>query len=417
MDPNGNDGQDSDLDEGIELYDDDNDIPADNIANEMDDMDFYDYDELEDEGDDDEGRGVDEEGAMAAEAPRDDAITRFESHSGAVFCCDIHPAGGCLAVTGGEDDKAYIWNTTTGESVLECTGHNDSVTCVCFSYDGELVATGDMSGVIKVWKLADKDEIWTYECSDLEWLTWHSGANVLLGGTVEGSVWMWKIPSGDCKMMQGHGCHLTCGKIFPDGKRCCVGYKDGSVKVWDLKQTNTVHHFKDGNGHEGDVTTLDCNHDNILALSGSIDGTAKLLNSNTGKVLATFSGGAIKEDIGETNSVESVGFSPSQSLAALGSLNGMLSIWDIPTQKLRHQCDHGAGIVRLAWDVETPMIFTAGLDGMVKLWDSRSAEKVASWTGHQGEILDLAISRDGNTIVTASGDTSARVFKVQQPDR
>ena len=42
------------------------------------------------------------------------------------------------------------------------------MTCVCFSYDGELVATGDMSGVIKVWKLADKDEIWTYECSDLE---------------------------------------------------------------------------------------------------------------------------------------------------------------------------------------------------------------------------------------------------------
>ena len=28
------------------------------------------------------------------------------------------------------------------------------------------------------------------------------------------------------------------------------------------------------------------------------------------QVLATFSGGAIKEDIGETNSVESVGFSP-----------------------------------------------------------------------------------------------------------
>ena len=52
-----------------------------------------------------------------------------------------------------------------------------------------------------------------------------------------------------------------------------------------------------------------------------------------------------------------------------------------------------AGIVRLRWDVESPMIFTVGLDGVVKLWDSRSSERVSSWTGHQGEILDFAISR------------------------
>lgn len=31
--------------------------------------------------------------------------------------------------------------------------------------------------------------------------------------------------------------------------------------------------------------------------------------------------------------------------------------------------------------------------------------------------LSSSTTRDGNTIVTASGDTSARVFKVQQPDR
>lgn len=31
MDPNGNDGQESDPDEGIELYDDDNDMPAGNF--------------------------------------------------------------------------------------------------------------------------------------------------------------------------------------------------------------------------------------------------------------------------------------------------------------------------------------------------------------------------------------------------
>ena len=81
-----------------------------------------------------------------------------------------------------------------------------------------MVATGDMSGIIKVWKLDKMEEIWSFEGSDLEWLTWHHSAPVLLGGTADGDVWMWKIPSGDTKTMLGHGCQTTCGRIFPDGE-------------------------------------------------------------------------------------------------------------------------------------------------------------------------------------------------------
>ena len=48
--------------------------------------------------------------------------------------------------------------------------------------------------------------------------------------------------------------------------------------------SNNFTFCSDINGHAADVTTLDCHHDNIVALSGSVDGTAKLLSSNTGKV-------------------------------------------------------------------------------------------------------------------------------------
>ena len=42
--------------------------------------------------------------------------------------------------------------------------------------------------------------------------------------------------------------------------------------------------FTDNTGHGGGVTSLDCHAENVLALSGSVDGTAKLLNTNNGKV-------------------------------------------------------------------------------------------------------------------------------------
>lgn len=48
------------------------------------------------------------------------------------------------------------------------TGHKDSVTCAVFSHDSSMVATGDMSGMIKVWKVETKEEIWSFEVGDLE---------------------------------------------------------------------------------------------------------------------------------------------------------------------------------------------------------------------------------------------------------
>lgn len=51
-----------------------------------------------------------------------------------------------------------------------------------------------------------------------QWLEWHPEANVLLAGTADGNVWMWKIPSGDCKTFQSHGCRSTCGVFMKDGK-------------------------------------------------------------------------------------------------------------------------------------------------------------------------------------------------------
>ena len=40
---------------------------------------------------------------------------------------------------------------------------------------------------------------------------------MLLAGTTDGDMWMWKMPGGDCKTFQGHGCACGTGEIFPDG--------------------------------------------------------------------------------------------------------------------------------------------------------------------------------------------------------
>ncbi|XP_060080044.1 angio-associated migratory cell protein-like [Ylistrum balloti] len=394
LDPN-------DIVEVIQLEGEDEDISHD--VNDMD---------LHDEEEDDE---FDEESeAMGGGQVKDDASMVFSSHTDAVFSVGIDPHGGKMAVTGGQDDKGYIWSVTDGECIMECGGHKDSVTSVGFSFNGTYAATADLSGLVKVWKVETKTEVWSFECSDIEWLQWHPLAPVLLSGTVDGDVWMWKIPDGDCKTFQGHGCTAGVGRILPDGKRVCVGYDDGAVKIWNMKTADVMKTISGREGHTSTVVCMDCHQDNSMVMTGSTDVTAKIINTSTGKVLSTFNCESVKEG---DNSVEACGFCKQQTLAATGTLQGTLCIWDMPTQITRSKCQHEAGVVRLKWDPTAPLVYTACLDGVVRLWDGRNGQCVNQWSGHTDAILDVDLSRDGETLVTVSDDKTARVFSLHTPDR
>ncbi|XP_061841235.1 angio-associated migratory cell protein [Nerophis lumbriciformis] len=403
--------EDEEIIEVIDL--DDIEASPDDLADDLEDVDF----EEASIADDDQGWETEDE----MEADQDDSEMTFSKHSGSVFCVSLDPATNSLAVTGGEDDKAYVWRVSDGEVLFECTGHKDSVTCAVFSHDSSLVASGDMSGMIKVWKVETKEEVWSFEVGDLEWLEWHPCAPVLLAGTDGGNMWMWKIPSGDCKTFQSSACQATSGKVLPDGKRAVVGYEDGTVRLWDLKQGNAIHVIKGQDGHKGALTCLACNKDGSLVLTGSVDGFAKLINTVTGKVVGVFSleGGKAKGARGEeeSNSVESVGFCNILPLVAVAYLDGTLGIYDLPTQVLRHRCHHETGIVHLQWEESSSVVSTSSLDGALRQWDARSGNMVSEYRGHAAEILDFTMNREATLAITASGDNQAKVFCLQRPDR
>ncbi|KAG8004558.1 Angio-associated migratory cell protein [Nibea albiflora] len=414
----------------IEVIDLNDEEPGpDDLADDLGDVDFEDPGNADDEG-------WETEDEMEAEAEQDDSELTFSRHNGSasVFgvcarsCFHLAESGllnsrislsrlGVLREFGSCDEQ----HGGDGRRGRQGVRHKDSVTCAVFSHDSALVASGDMSGMIKVWKVETKEEIWSFEVGDLEWLEWHPCAPVLLAGTDDGNVWMWKIPSGDCKTFQSSACQATSGKVLPDGKRAVVGYEDGTVRVWDLKQGNAIHVIKGQDGHQGALTCLACNKDGSLVLTGSVDGCAKLINTATGKVVGSFSADGSKakgsKDDEETNSVESVGFCNTLPLIAVAYLEGTLAIYDLSTQVLRHKCQHEAGIVHLQWEESSSVVSTCCLDGALRLWDARSGNMVSEYHGHTAEILDFTINREASVAVTASGDGQAKLFCLQRPDR
>lgn len=48
-----------------------------------------------------------------------------------VFCVSLDPKTNTLAVTGGEDDKAFVWRLSDGELLFECAGERLGRLCSC----------------------------------------------------------------------------------------------------------------------------------------------------------------------------------------------------------------------------------------------------------------------------------------------
>ncbi|XP_015592395.1 angio-associated migratory cell protein isoform X2 [Cephus cinctus] len=365
-----------------------------------------------------------EEEKMEEDQPiRDDAICTFTKHQGSVFCGSLSKDGK-LAVTGGEDDKAFVWSTISGETFLECTGYEDSVIFADFNKDDSYLAVADMSGIVKVWKMIDKSLVWEYNMGDAIWLRWHTTANVLFGGSVDGEVYMWKIPSGECKILQGYGQRAETGVLMPDGKRLAIGYEDGSIRIMDLKSSSVSALISSDKGHNACITALDCHSDNKLLISTGVDGKTILSTSHTGKVIGMLQNlrsdtenneeGSSSVEESKENWVEAAAFckDPEFPVAATGTLAGEIFIWDISKQVVRHEIQQESGLSKLVWKETTSLLFSAGLDGVLRCFDGRSGRLLQSFLGHTSDILDMYISSDGNSVLTVSDDWTAKIFSI-----
>jgi WD40 repeat protein len=174
-----------------------------------------------------------------------------------------------------------------------------------------------------------------------------------------------------------------------------------------------------------------------LLFSGSEDGTARLINFSTGKVVAVFRhgrlatsgeeeghGGAgvsierpgIEEGDDGHPSIECVAMCTTHPWLASAATDGSLNVWDTVTMIQRHRFLVDDTVVKCAWLPGLPLLAACTADGAVYVWDGRDGKQVAFFAGHAGLILDFAVLPATSTsklrIITAGDDTVCRVYEL-----
>ncbi|KAJ3248915.1 hypothetical protein HDU78_009432 [Chytriomyces hyalinus] len=312
-----------------------------------------------------------------------------------------------VVVSGAGDDKAFVWNASTGEVIRQLTSHTDSVVASGFSQDGQFLATGGMDGRVYVYKSSSGDQILLLEGPDeVTWLNWHPRGNALLCGSADGTLWMWAIPSGQCmNVFTGHGSSVSCGQFTPDGRSIISGGEDGILFSYDPKTAAVKTQFRADDArflNGNSVTSLGVHSDSQVVLAGGQDGTSCLVHMGNGKVLGTISKA---ED-----SIEACGFSTHLPLASVASTDGTIAVWDLSLMRLRDTFRHAEGVTKTIWLKSSPLMISSSLDKTVRLWDMRTGTFERSFYGHTGPVLDMAVGNDETSVATCSDDGSAQIF-------
>jgi len=313
-----------------------------------------------------------------------------------------------------------------GVSVCMFTFHNtlDSITCVEFSDDLNLVATGTEESYIRVWNLHG-DPLPSALTHDTEptssrRLIGHSAAvyavsfspsiagpdsaedivastapTLLVSCSADKTVRLWSLDTWTCLVVyKGHDGPVWNVRWSPFGHYFATCGWDRTVRVWGQDHISYLRMMV---GHDSSVNQVAWHPNGAYVFSASdmADKTVRMWSFVTGDCVRVFSG--------HTDFISALECSPSGKILASADGGGSIILWDIATgQQIKRCRGHGkGGIWSLSFSVETTVLMSGGADGTVRLWDIEVPSDSQKAT--DGEVVANGGQADANRINGAAG--------------
>ncbi|MBD2100197.1 NB-ARC domain-containing protein [Leptolyngbya sp. FACHB-261] len=288
-----------------------------------------------------------------------------------------------------------------GKSIFK--GTLGAVFGIAFSPDGELLATGDAEGGVRVWQVATGKPLSTFgEHTGWVWSVAFSPDGRLLASCGEDqTVRLWDVSSGQClQTLHGHQSSVWSVAFSPDGRTLASGSDECSVSLWQVSSGRCLRTLQ---GHTGRVLSVAFSPDGQTLASGSDEPSVKLWEVSSGRCLNTLEG--------HTDRIWSVTFSPDGSTLASGSADDTIRLWEVTTgQCLGTLEGHTDRVRSVAFHAEGHILASSSDDQAIKLWEVSTGECFSTLRGHTDPVFSVAFNVDGSTLASGSSDQTARLW-------
>ena len=224
----------------------------------------------------------------------------------------------------------WLYNADTGQEIDLLTGHKNLVSCITFSPDGKILASGSEDNTIRLWdaNTGQHKKTLTGHTNRVNSVAFSPDGKTLASGSLDGSIYLWDVTRGELKQkLANQNLMRLPTNMYPpynhsvsfsgDGQMLASGGPDNTIRLWDVvtgEQKQTLI------GHASRVYCISFSPDSATLVSGHRDGTIRLWDANTGQYKSML--------LGHTNIVTSVAFSPDRQTLASGSRDCSVLLWD-----------------------------------------------------------------------------------------
>lgn len=293
-----------------------------------------------------------------------------------------------------------LWDLYTGTQLIVFKGNKNSPVPRCLQVidNNHFITAND--NVLQVWSIFNR------KCQDQKLflpkrpssLCVSPCANYIIVGLSE-AIYVWQLHSGNLLAhTQRHYQNVSVLKMNQEGTFLLSGGEDGLALVWpfadlisntfntgalNMKKTNRTVGANEPKfswqHHSGPVTDIHITNGG-LSVTVSTDMTANIYNIIDGKRLY---------NVIFPSPLWSVVINKNETVVFMGSQDG--SIFELPISSVRSSSTH----------------FSAN-------HDSSDQHNTPMFTGHGGKIIELIVSIDGSRLVSASHDSSCKVWDIKQ---
>ena len=318
---------------------------------------------------------------------------------------------GSRIAAGLNDGSVQFWDSYPSPGKIRLSGHAGRV-AGSLNADGTIAATGDQDGVVRLWDTSDGSLLATIQAHKgrLKSLRFHQDGTLLATGAEDNMAHLWDLRTG--ALVGSVDRHISVSddalNFSPDGR------------VMLVTRGNTVSMMRVSDLHpEGSTPTFPMQ---VVGARFSPDGRAiGVVTRDRILRICPLDGSPTRELTPAANvNPWCLAFSPDGKHMAVGDWNKDVQFWETSTwTQVGTFHGHSALIASVEFNPGDPlMVVSSALDGVVRLWDTRTGLTLATLDAFGGwDALSLSLSRDGLRVMATGATADAVIWDLQYFDR
>jgi WD40 repeat protein len=200
----------------------------------------------------------------------------------------------------------------------------------------------------------------------------------------------WTDDGKPLRVLRTHRAPVWSIAISPEGDRLASGAGDGRVLLWDLVRDRVTSL----GSHAGRVYSVAYSPRGAFVATTSVDGTAHVHDLRTGTTAT---------QRGYDTAFGPIGFTPDDDVIVFGTKAGDIVLRSLHDQRAAHVRAHDGMILSLAFLRNGQLLATAGLDGMLQVWNVQ--EMLRSTVPRDPVALRRWLASATDLVVDAAGNT------------